>query len=37
MSVQRRRGQTARVWVTGAVLVSAVVDLVVRTSLSRYG
>lgn len=35
MSVQR--GQTTRVWVTRAVLVSAVVDLVARTSLSPYG
>lgn len=37
MSVQRRRGRTARVGVTSADIVSAVVDLVTRTSLSRYG
>lgn len=37
MSVRRRRGQTARVRATRAVLVSAVVDLMARISLSRYG
>ncbi|MFJ2089591.1 hypothetical protein ACIOEW_10015 [Streptomyces sp. NPDC087901] len=37
MGVQRRRGQTARVWVTTTVRGSAVVDLVARIWLSRYG